>query len=577
VAQDTLRGSPRFLVRGLPSVSLTSLLCTLVLALVALLVVYPVLLLLINSFWVGPFGRETHIGIDNWLAAVTEPALVGAIWNTISLAVTRQAISLSLAVCVAWLIARTDLPCAQLLEFGFWVAVFLPSLTVLVAWILLFDSFNGIVNQMLRTLPFITGPVFDIYSWWGIVAAHLLSGTVAVQVMLLAPAFRNLDASLEEASLASGASSLSTLLRIVVPILGPAILVVTILSTIRALESFELELILGAPTRLDVFSTRIFRIAQREPPEFGIATALSMAVLGLMLPAIIFQQWYSTHRSHVTVSGKFSRRLTPLGRWRGPAFGLVLGQVLVMTVLPISMVIMGTFMTRFGYFTIAEPWTLKHWQLAFTNPGIINATINTLIVAGGKALVCMSAFTLVAYIIVRTQYGGRKLLDALVWVPSTLPGIILSLGFLWMFLGTPFLRPLYGTTFVLVLVTALASITLGTQITKASLLQLGHELEEASWASGASWWHTFRRVVLPLIAPTVAVVGVLMFATGARATGSIALLTNSSNQPLSMLQLSLLSTNQYGTASVVGVLLLLMTVGVALVARFAGLRLEASR
>jgi ABC-type Fe3+ transport system permease subunit len=84
-------------------------------------------------------------------------------------------------------------------------------------------------------------------------------------------------------------------------------------------------------------------------------------------------------------------------------------------------------------------------------------------------------------------------------------------------------------------------------------------------------------VVLPLIAPTVAVVGVLAFAAGARATGSIALLSNSSNQPLSMLQLSLLSSNQYGTASVVGVLLLLMTVGVALIARFAGLRLEASR
>jgi iron(III) transport system permease protein len=363
----------------------------------------------------------------------------------------------------------------------------------------------------------------------------------------------------------------------VVPVLGPAILVVTILSTIRALESFETELILGAPTKLDVFSTRIYRIAQREPPEYGVATALSMAVLAIMLPAITFQQWYSTHRSHVTMSGKFSRRLTPLGRWRRPLFGAVLGLVLVMTVLPVIMVGTGTFMTRFGYFNIAEPWTVKHWQLAFTNPAIVSATLNTLILATGKALICMTAFTLVAYVIVRTQYRGRKLLDFLVWVPSTVPGIILSLGFLWLFLGTPFLRPLYGTTWVLILVTALASITLGTQITKASLLQLGQELEEASWASGASWWHTFRHVVLPLIAPTVAVVGVLAFAAGARATGSIALLSNSSNQPLSMLQLSLLSSNQYGTASVVGVLLLLMTVGVALIARFAGLRLEASR
>jgi len=557
--------------------TLTSVLCTLVLGLLALLVVYPVILLLIHSFEVGPFGRETHWGIDNWIAAFTEPQLISALWNTIGLAVTRQTISLLLAIGVAWLLGSTDLPGARWLEFGFWVTVFLPNLTVLVAWIMLFDGFNGVVNQLLQRLPFIHGPVFDIYSWWGIVAAHLLSGSVAISVMLLTPAFRNLDSSLEEASLTSGAGSIGTLVRIVVPVLAPAILVVTILSTIRALESFETELILGAPSKLDVFSTRIYRIAQREPPEYGMATALSMAVLLLMLPAIVFQQWYSARRSFATLGGKFVRRRTRLRGWRWPLLVLVTLMVCVMTVLPIGLVIMGTFMSLFGYFNVAQVWSLKNWQVALNNATLMNATMNTLIIASGKAVVAMLAFTAIAYIAVRTRYAARGALDLLVWLPSTLPGIILSLGFLWLFLGTPFLRPLYGTTFVLILVTALGSITLGTQVTKASLLQLGAELEEASRSAGASWWSTMRHIVLPLILPTVAVVGVLAFASGARATGAVALLSTHSNQPLSMLQLTLLGSNQYGPASVVGVLLLTMTVGVAIVARWAGLRFDPAR
>ena len=115
-------------------VSLTTVACTLVLGVVALLVVYPVVLLVVHSFEVGAFGRETHWGLENWAAALTETQLTSAIWNTVSLAVSRQVIGLALAIGVAWLLGCTNLPGARWLEFGFWVAVFLPSLTVLVAW-----------------------------------------------------------------------------------------------------------------------------------------------------------------------------------------------------------------------------------------------------------------------------------------------------------------------------------------------------------------------------------------------------------------------------------------------------------
>src|SRR5690242_9068716 len=110
-------------------VSFSTLLCTLVLATVAFLVVYPVGLLLFHSFEVGTFGQATHPGLDNWRAALTQPDLAAALWNTVSLALARQVIALPIAIAVAWLIARTDLPGRDWLEFGFWVTVFLPQLT----------------------------------------------------------------------------------------------------------------------------------------------------------------------------------------------------------------------------------------------------------------------------------------------------------------------------------------------------------------------------------------------------------------------------------------------------------------
>jgi iron(III) transport system permease protein len=558
--------------------SALSLLCCVVLGLIALLVLYPVLILFVNSFQVGQFGTPTHVGLDNWTTALRNPRVLDALKNTLTLSVARQGISIVVGVLVAWLLARTDLPGRNWLEFGFWVAVFLPTLTVTLGWIMIFDNFNGLANQLWQWLFGVKGP-FNIFSWWGIVWVHLVTGTIPLKVMLLAPAFRNLDATLEEASLAAGASTWSTLRRIVLPIITPTILVVLLLGTIRSFEAFEIELVLGYEANIDVYSTLIYRQATSSPPQFGQATVLGMLVLLILLPCIFWQQRYSSRHSVATVTGRFRNQPRRLGRWRWPLFGVVGGMVLIMTALPVVLVIMGTFMSVFGMFNVREPWTLKSWQTVLSDINFVNALMNSLIIATGTAIFSMGCFSLIAYIVVRTRFFAASTLDFLVWLPSTLPGIVMGLGYLYLFLGTPFLRPIYGTTFILVLVAALGSITLTTQVLKTNLRQLGAELEEASATSGGNWWHTLRYVVLPLMAPSLAVVGVLAFSAAARATSHVALLSTHNNQPLSILQLNLLSDNNFEAASVIGVFILLMTVGVAIIARFLGLRLgpEATR
>jgi iron(III) transport system permease protein len=397
--------------------------------------------------------------------------------------------------------------------------------------------------------------------------------------MLLAPAFRNLDASLEEASLASGEHTLGTLWRIVVPVLAPTILVVALLGIVRGFESFETELVLGTPANIDVFGTKIYHITQQqEPPQYGVATAMSMLIMAISLPLIVLQQHYARRRNFATLSSRYTSRRIRLGSWRWPAFAVVAFTVVLITVLPAALVIAGTFMNLFGQFTIAHPWTLKNWQTVLANRAFVSALENTLLIAGVSSLIAMAAYTTLAYIVVRTRFAARQLLDFMVWVPSTVPGIILSLGFLTLFLSTPFLRPLYGSVWIMILVAGLGGVTFITQIIKSSLQQIGADLEEASWASGAPWFFTFRRVLLPLIMPAVVVVGVLAFSFAARATGAIALLSTPVNQPLSMLQLSMAASTQLGAASVVGVFLMLLSVGVAVVARVAlGVRIDPMR
>lgn len=542
----------------------------LLLALVAVLVFGPVLIMVVRTFQEQPFGQEVVWGLQSWVDALSSRRLGSAIWNTLSLSLTRQLIAMIVGVWLAWLIARTDLPCRKLLEYGFWMAVFIPGLTITLAWILLLDPFYGLLNRWAVALPFFDEGPFNIYSWGGIVWVNLLTSALPIKVMLLVPAFNNLDAALEEASRTTGATNLQTFRRVILPLLAPAMLVAFVLGTIRSLESFEIELILGLPAGIEVLSTNLYRLARSSPPMYSQATVVAMVSLSMMVPAVIFQRQYSARRSYATLTGKSTAARRSLGVWRWPIFAVVAFMVGIMTVFPMILVVVGTFMRFFGRFNLDQVWTTDHWSRVLSSPMLASAFKNSLILSFGTALVAVTFFSLLAYLIVRTQLRGRALLDYMVWIPSMLPGIVIGLGYLVLFLTLPPLRPLYGTMYILIIVTALGAITLTTQMVKANLTQLGSELEEAARGAGGSWFFAYRTIVLPLIAPTLAVVAVLAFSSAARTTGHVALLSTRTNQPLSILQLNQMADMQFEAASVVGVFLLFMTAGVGLVARFIG-------
>ncbi len=535
-------------------------------------VLYPLTLIVINSFNTATIAEPPVYGLKAWREAFSEYGIWRSLWNSVKIGIVLQIIALPMGIFISWLLARTNILFGNALEFGFWISFFMPGLATTFGWMLMLDPSTGLINSWLRQIPLLSGLNFDIYTFAGIIWVHLVSNAMSTKVMLMTPAFRRMDASMEEASRMSGASALTTLWRITVPAMTPVIVVVFLLSVIRIFSSFEIELLLGVPWGFYVYSTKIVDLARQEPPLVSHAAALGSVILIFLVAFIPMQRKLITRRQFTTVTGQFKPKIIDLGAWRYPATAFVALVIFVLDVVPLLSVLGGSFMTRFGFFNLPKTWTLEYWRMALNDPRILQGLHNTLIVAVSAGLVGALAFSLIGYVLVRTKLPGRSVLDSICWLPSAIPGVLSGLGLLWMFLGTPFFRPFYGTIVLLVVAQVLGGITIATQILKANFVQLGKELEESSRMSGAGFWRTYLRIVFPLMAQTMVMVGVIKFMFAAQHNSAIILLATSETRTLSLLALDQVAAGYREVASITIILVTLLTLGLAVVARSFGLK-----
>ncbi|MEE8518380.1 MAG: hypothetical protein V3S98_04575, partial [Dehalococcoidia bacterium] len=218
-------------------------------------VLYPTLLILINSFNVSTIPQAPfELGLDNWRVAFTKPGIFTAVWHTLMLWFLYTGISFPVAVFIAWALARLPIPHSHTLEFMFWVSFMMPAIAIATGWIMLLDPNLGFVNVLARRLPFIDRGIFDVFSVAGIVWVQLMAHAISGKVMLLTPAFRNMDSTMEEASRMAGASTFKTMMRVTLPVMTPILIVVFALNTVRLFESFEIEQLLGIRFNFFVYS-----------------------------------------------------------------------------------------------------------------------------------------------------------------------------------------------------------------------------------------------------------------------------------------------------------------------------------
>jgi len=538
----------------------------------------PLGFLLTGSFNLAPPGAAAVYGLDNWLRAFTDTGTLSALRMSFLLSVVRLIPAMILSVIFAWLIARTDMPGGKFLEAVCWVAYFVPDFPLVLAWILLLDPNFGSLNTLARSLPLVDGPLFDPYGFWGIVWVHTSTGGIWFKVMLLVPVFRRLGATLEEAARVAGANTATMLRRITLPVLSPMILAVSVLSFIRGLQSFNTELLLGTPSGIYVYSTKIYDFLNRQPRAYGEATALGSVFL-FVLAILLFFYWkyLSGNRKFTVVTGQgYSTLRVKLGKWRYAALTGCLAYVIVMMFLPLAFLVIGSFMRRYGFFNIASPFTLDHWRNLLADPIFLIALKNSLIIAGITAAGGILLYSALAYLIVSRRTITAPLLESLCWIPHVLPGILLGLGVLWLFLATPLRFFLYGTVWGIAFALILADSPVTTQAFKAGLLQLGGDLEDSARVSGASWSYTYRRILLPLLAPIAGAVGLMNFGSALTSISTPVLLYSHQSRPLAILLLEYSFTGELERAAALGLLITMIIGAMMVIGRKIGLRISGS-
>ena len=539
--------------------------------------VYPVLLLLVLSFNQGenvlvpPF----EWGLGTWQAAFAMPGLFNSLGNSLTIWSSVTVFSFPIAVAIALVLARTNIPFSRGLEFMFWLAFIFPSVASTLGWIMLLAPDWGFFNFGLQQLGFERPGPFNIYSVPGIVWAKLMGDGIAFKVMLLTPAFRNMDGALEEAARVAGQSSLKTMLRVTLPVMISPIVLVLSLQLIKMFQGFEVEFMIGSRFNYFVYSTLIYQLIRREEiPQFGPAIVLASVTLIIIALVIPFQQWIVRRRIYTTVDSAFRPGLLSLGRWRWPTFGAIALLIFLLTALPLFILLVGSVMTRVGFFNAVPLWTLEHWQEVFVEKRFQSGLQTTLTLAITAGLLSPILFSLLAYVIVRTRQRGRAILDSVIWASAAMPGILLGFGLLLMFLMTPGLRILFGTTWVLLIVVTMSGVTTGTNVFKGVLVQLGASLEEAGRVAGAGWLRTYFTIVIPVLMPTMVLVGMINFVAAAGATSSVVLLASRDTATLSLLALEFTASGGLlEEASIISVIITVLTMGVSLPMRALALRL----
>ncbi len=341
--------------------------------------IWPVLLLLINSFNAADdwFVEPRRWGLDHWINAFHHPGLLKSLGNSLLIWSLSVVISFPAGVTIAWILARTKIPFSHTLEFLFWVSYMVPALPTTIAWITLLDPDVGMINVGLKSLFGLEQGPFNIFSVPGIVWANLMGHGISIKVMLLTPAFRNMDSTLEEAARVGGASNLRTLFKITLPLMISPMILVLALQLLRVFQSFETEYLLGLPFGFYVYSTKIYTLIRDAVPNYGEATVLASLTLLMIALIIPLQRWILERRRYTTISGSFRPGLIDLRAWNYIAFGVIAALLMLLTIGPLAILVLGSFMERIGYFVLG--FTLEHWRFVLNDPVFVKSLRTTLI------------------------------------------------------------------------------------------------------------------------------------------------------------------------------------------------------
>jgi len=515
-----------------------------------------------SGFMVGP-GEFT---LANYIEAYSDREFYSLFLNSFIYAIGVSIFTFLIGTILAWVCERTNTPGRKLFAVLAVAAYIIPGVLLTISWILLLSPRIGLLNNLLTTLFGLAESPLTIYSYWGMIwtaSVHLYP----LNFLIMSAAFRSMDSSLEEAAWAAGANNLTCLWQITLKVLRPALLSTMLILFIRGIESFEVPALIGIPARIYVFTTKIYEAASGFPPALGLAGANASILLFIsVLGVFLYQKMTAQKESFTTITGKgFRPRIIDLGRGKYLASAGCILFFMVTLFLPV-LALLGTSFSRHMVALTPEAFknfSLEEYRFVLSYPIINRAFRNSVILAAGSATVVMFLTSIIAWITVRTKIPGRWMLDALTFIPIAIPGVIMGVSMIFVYLTLPI--PIYGTLWILLVAYVTLYLPYGIRVASATMVQIHKELEEASTASGASWAQTFFRIVLPLLLPGFLSGWIYVAIISLRELSASIFLVGQGTEVLSTVVFSLWDGGSISSVAALGVLMTFFLIVLALI------------
>jgi iron(III) transport system permease protein len=544
----------------------------------SLLVLYlagvPLVMLLYGSIRSAPIGEPgAAYTIQNYVKAYFDREFYVLFWNSLKYAAGTCLLSFVIGTFLAWVNERTNTPSKKLFMVMALIPFIIPGILSTIAWILLLSPKIGLINLLVKGVLGLESAPFNIYSMRGMIWAESIH-LYPLVFLLMSASFRNMDTSLEEAALTAGSSTFTTLRRVTLPLMRPAMFGVLLVMFVRGIEAFEVPALIGVPAKISVFTTKIFLAIHQFPSDFGLAGAYAVTLLVISgAGVIIYQKMTRKQERFATVTGKGYRpRVIDLGPWKWVTFATSLLIFLLAVICPVFILLWSSFIPFYGIpsMELLSKLTLANYHYVLTYPLALTAFKNSFILSVSSATVVMLLTSVIAWITVKSKIPGRVFLDNLAFIPIAMPGIVLGVSLIWVYLTLPI--PIYGTIWVLLLAYVTKFMPYGIRSASASMIQINKELEEASLASGGTWAQTFRKIILPLLMPGFVAGWIYISIISLRELSTSILLYSYNSTVLSIMAFDLWEGGQYTYVCALGVLMVLMLVAMAFIARRLGAR-----
>lgn len=515
-------------------------------------VIYP-----FYSTFIQSFAGDNQLANYQKFFSLESTANLEALWNSFYISIISVICCAVVGVMMAFLLERYDFPGRRLLSILVLVPMALPPLVGVLSFTFLYGE-SGIFPRLFQQIFQLEDVPFALKGIWGVIVVHTF--TMYTYFYLTASAaIKGLDPSLEEAATSLGASRIRVWRKIILPMLTPSLIASSLLVFMVSMASYTAPLMFGVERTMTM---QIY--LSRTNGNLDMAATQSTILSFVSITFLLIMRWYQNRRNYQNLSKGVSVHRSEVSSKPLKYLAVALSFIgTLILILPILVLILISF-SKDGAWTIQilpTEYTLDHYKALFTDERTWRPIWNSLqmgfIATVGNIIFGVAA----AYAMVRLSFKGKTALDILITIPWALPGTVVAVNLIAAFSTESvftFNQVLIGSFWILPLAYFIRHLPLVFRSTSASLMQLDQSVEEASRSLGATWWYTFRRIVIPLTLSGVLAGTLLAFVQSIGEFVASILIYNTSTIPLSVAIFQKLYAFKFGTACAYGVLQIIL-------------------